>query len=292
LTPAFDTFIAIDWSGASKLSNGIAVAKCELGKSAPRLIGPDRKSHWTRTAIAEWLDRELDSGQSLLIGFDFAFGLPFETDQGYLGGKARQIQNIFDLWSLIEDRSDGDPDYGCAAFIDDPRYASLFWKSGPRPETWIERKRKTEFACAEATQTYPDTVYKLLGSKQVGKASITGIRLLHRIRSSRKKRVSFWPFEEIRSSAIVEIYPTLFRKSATGSINKVRSLSDLNSALARFDSNPLHPRALMEFSDHETDALISAAGLRSFAALPSTWDLNDTRTPLARREGWIFGVRT
>ncbi|HET9220468.1 MAG TPA: hypothetical protein VFR18_26050, partial [Terriglobia bacterium] len=144
--------------------------------------------------------------------------------------------------------------------------------------------------CAEATKTYPDSVYKLLGSKQVGKASLTGIRVLNQIRSGHKTRVSFWPLEEIHSSVIVEIYPTLFRKSATGSTGKLRSLSGLNTALAHFESNPLSRRGLTEFSDHETDALLSVAGLRRFAALPSMWIVDDARRPLARREGWIFGV--
>ena len=290
MTPAFDAFIAVDWSGASKPSNGIAVAKCELGKSAPKLIAPRSSTRWTRSAIAEWLARELDGEQTLLIGFDFAFGLPFEKDHGYLGGNAVHIRNIFDLWNLIEEHSLEDQDYGCAAFVGHPQYASLFWKSGPRPGTWIERKRHTELACAEATRTYPDTVYKLLGSKQVGKASITGIRVLNHIRSSHKARVSFWPLEQIHNSVVVEIYPTLFRRSATGSIGKVRSLSSLNTALARFDSRPVYRRGGTELSDHETDALLSAAGLRQFAALPSTWIIDDAKTPLAKREGWIFGV--
>ena len=290
MTPAFDAFIAVDWSGASKPYKGIAVARCELGKSAPKLLAPRGNNRWTRSAIVEWLDRELYSGQTLLIGFDFAFGLPFQSDHGYLGGKAGQIRNIFDLWNLIDQHSVGDQDYGCAAFVDDPQFASLFWKSGPRPGTWIERKRHTEFACAEATKTYPDSVYKLLGSKQVGKASLTGIRVLNQIRSGHKTRVSFWPLEEIHSSVIVEIYPTLFRKSATGSTGKLRSLSGLNTALAHFESNPLSRRGLTEFSDHETDALLSVAGLRRFAALPSMWIVDDARRPLARREGWIFGV--
>jgi hypothetical protein len=246
-------------------------------------VAPKSKGLWTRSAIADWLNRELDRDLRLLVGFDFAFGFPFENDCGYLGGQARQVNGIFELWDLIDRQSCTDSDFGCATFLDDPKYASLFWKSGPRPHAWVERKRRTELACAQATQTHPDTVYKLLGSKQVGKASITGIRVLNHVRSMQKAHVTFWPFEEVRGSAIVEIYPTLFRKATTNSVAKLRSLSGLNRALARSDSRPA--REVRNPSDHETDALLSAAGLRWLAGIPGIWAPRDSR------EGWIFGVR-
>lgn len=289
MTPKFDAFIAVDWSGATKDYKGVAVAKCKAGSSAPRLVVPNSTSLWTRSAIADWLNRELGKGLRLLIGFDFAFGFPFEKDCGYLGGQAHQVKSIFELWDLIDRQSCTDADFGCATFLDDPKYASLFWKSGPRPQAWMERKRRTELACAKATQTHPDTVYKLLGSKQVGKASITGIRVLNRVRSLRKAQVAFWPFEQVGGSVIVEIYPTLFRKTATSSIAKLRTLSGLNKALERFDSRPV--RNVHDPSDHETDALLSAAGLRWLAGVPGIWTPQELSSSHITREGWIFGVR-
>lgn len=286
--PEFDGFVAIDWSGAVRNYDGIAVAICRPGRAAPRLIKATGV-RWTRKTIAGWLKSQLGSGHRLLIGFDFAFGFPFETGGGYLGGKAPGIDDIFSLWTLIEARSSGDPDFGCMRFIDDADYTSLFWLQGSRPLHWIERKRRTEFACAELTKTRPDSLYKMLHSKQVGKASITGMRVLHHIRAGMTGRVAIWPFEKVRESAIVEIYPTMFRKMATGAIAKIRSRQQLNVALGRIGSQPMRS-IKADFSDHETDALLSAAGLRKIASDPAIWSPPETRSPRVQREGWIFGV--
>jgi len=286
--PHFDEFIAIDWSGAAGRYDGIAVARCRPGRRAPSLVKPPGRN-WTRTAIADWLEHQLTRTRPLLIGLDFAFGFPFERDLGYLGGRAPAVDDVFALWSLIESSSVDDPDFGCAGFVNNPNYECLFWRSGTKPASWVERKRRTEHACAEATNTRPDTLYKLLHSKQVGKASITGIRVLHRIRS-RSNAVAIWPFEMIRSSAIVEIYPTMFRKMATGSVAKLRNLKDLNEALDRLGSRPIANAGARDLSDHDTDALISAVGLRAIAPRAETWTFSERTAPLVQREGWIFGV--
>ena len=205
---SFDSFIAIDWSGAKRNYRGIAVAECLPGRSAPGLVeSPVGGSRWTRTAIADWIIGRLSGSQRLLIGLDFGFGLPYEEDCGYLGGTAPGIENIFQLWAYIEARSSNDPDFGCTSFISDAKHSRLFWSFGRQPADWVERKRETERAC-KTTDTHPDTLYKLIGSKQVGKASLTGMRVLHHVRSSVGDRVAIWPFEKIRTSAIVEIYPT------------------------------------------------------------------------------------
>ena len=288
--PTFDAFIAMDWSGAMGRYNGIAVAVCETGQSAPRLVEPRGSRCWTRAAVANWIEDLLDRGGRNLIGLDFAFGFPFERNLGYLGGHAPGVNHIFKLWSLIEAHSCGDPDFGCTQFISRPEYETLFWKSGKRPPSWIERKRRTEHACAENTGTRPDTLYKLLHSKQVGKASITGMRVLHHVRSRKGDRVAIWPFERVHSSAIVEIYPTMFRKIANGFIAKLNSAAELNQALASIGSRPLARSAKQNLSDHETDALISAAGLRWIACNPSVWNHSELCSQIVRREGWIFGV--
>jgi hypothetical protein len=175
------------------------------------------------------------------------------------------------------------------SFVGDADYASLFWLQGSRPSQWIERKRRTEFACAELTKTRPDSLYKMLHSKQVGKASITGMRVLHHLRTSASGSAAIWPFEKVRASALVEIYPTMFRKMAAGAIAKIRSRQQLNEALGRTGSQPM--RSIKEnFSDHETDALLSAAGLRKIASDPAVWNPRETASARVQREGWIFGV--
>jgi hypothetical protein len=286
--PHFDAFVAIDWSGAAGKYRGIAVAACRRGRSAPQLVQPKKGTRWTRREIADWLVAQLNTSQRLLIGLDFGFGLPFEPEVGYLGGKGPDIDDIFSLWAHIETKSCGADDFGCKRFVTDSDYASLFWSLGNKPQHWIERKRRTEHACAEATKTYPDTLYKLLGSKQVGKASLTGMRVLHHVRSLSAGRVAIWPFEKVRTSAMVEIYPTMFRKRAAGKVAKIAP-ADLNRALKELGSQPI-TRVGSELSDHETDALLSAAGLRLLASAPEAWSHPELATSQVQREGWIFGV--
>lgn len=284
----FDAFVAMDWSGAARRYDGIAVAICPEGRAAPELVAC-RGRRWTREEVAEWLKNRLADELRLLIGLDFAFGFPYE-ETGYLGGHAPGITDIFSLWALIEERSAGDTDFGCTRFIEDPDFADLFWKAGQRPDAWIERKRRAEHACAEVTKTRPDTLYKLLHSKQVGKGSITGMRVLHHLRTCMKSRVSIWPFELPQSSAIVEIYPTMFRKLATGSIAKLRSRAGLNRALSALGSLQIVEKRGPEPSDHETDALISAAGIRAISQNPAVWSHPELSSLRVRREGWIFGI--
>ena len=288
--PHFDTFVAIDWSGAARSYDGIAVATCGRGQSAPKSTAPPSGTRWTRRQVAEWLKSRIDGVQRLLIGFDFGFGFPFEPVDGYLGGNAPGIDDIFSLWLLIEAKSCAEADFGCTRFIADPIYASLFWTAGPKPRSWVERKRETEHACAKSTKTRPDTLYKLLHSKQVGKASLTGMRVLHHVRSSTGNCVAIWPFERVRHSAFVEIYPTMFRKMATGSIAKIRSQSNLNIALSQLGSQRTSNNAKRDLSDHETDALLSAAGLRWIASHANVWAPTGLSSPRVQREGWIFGV--
>jgi hypothetical protein len=282
----FDSFIAIDWSGAEGRYGGISIARCTPGTAAPVLVAPE-SVRWTRAAAASWLEREIRDGQRLLIGFDFAFGMPFEPGAGYLAGQAAGARDIFALWDLIEAASGGEDDFGCGRVVRDPRFAPLYWSSGTMPAGWVARQRMTEIACATATRTRPETVFKLIGSKQVGKASLTGIRVLRQLRARSAGKVSIWPFEPAAGSVMVEIYPTLFRKAAADSLAKLRTRGELDTALRSLGSKGVQDGD-ESLSDHDTDALISAAGLRRL------W--SDGRMPLARvggriaREGWIFGV--
>ena len=282
---SFHGYIAIDWSGADGRYAGISMALCTPGRGAPRLIAPEA-ALWTRTAVADWLDRELKSGRPLLIGCDFAFGLPFER-HGYLAGAAPELGGIFDLWELIEEASAGAADFGCARVFADPRFAPLYWQSGRQPAAWTLRQRRAEVACARATGTHPECVFKLIGPKQVGKASLTGIRVLRHVRSENRARVAVWPFEPVGSkSVLVEIYPTLFRKQAAGGLVKLRTAEALNAALRKLGARGV-PAATL--SDHDTDALISAAGLRHLIEHAGV-TLSLPADPHIRREGWIFGV--
>lgn len=268
----FDAFIAIDWSGAAPGYAGVSVARCAPGEGAPTLVKPAGR-RWTRTAVAAWLDGELRAGTRLLVGFDFAFSLP---------AGCVPAADVFALWDLVEAAAAGEADFGAARVPDDPAFAPFYWCRGTMPKAWTERRRATELACIAATGTRPETVFKLIGAKQVGKASLTGMRTLRHIRNAHPGRVSVWPFEPaVTPSVLVEIYPTLFRRQAAGTLAKLRTACELNAALRALRSASVRGGT---YSDHDTDALISAAGLRHLCR---------TGNPLPTvsvRDGWIFGV--
>jgi hypothetical protein len=90
---------------------------------------------------------------------------------------------------------------------------------------------------------------------------------------------------------MTEIYPRQFIKRAGFGSKKITNKNDINSILSIFKSNILNKNIN---SDHESDALIAAAGLRYICGVDETLP-NDLSTPLSNREilqteGWIFGV--
>jgi hypothetical protein len=112
------------------------------------------------------------------------------------------------------------------------------------------------------------------------------MRLLHRL----DRRVAVWPMDAIEAgqSAVVEIYPRIYIRNAGLPGKKIRTAAALDDALdalgskaARLDHVP---------SDHETDALITAAGMRAHLAHPSAFAPAGLTADIARTEGWTFGV--
>jgi hypothetical protein len=90
-------------------------------------------------------------------------------------------------------------------------------------------------------------------------------------------------------SAVVEIYTRIYLRRAGMSGAKLRSRSELNHALNALGSPPSHLR--FEPSDHQTDALVTAAGMRQLARdEPRAFDPEGLTPHIARTEGWTFGV--
>src|SRR5205809_3048422 len=80
----FESFVAIDWSGAKgKRHKGIAIAEAR-GDSPPRLI---RAGHaWSREEVLGWLVKRA-SKERTLFGFDFSFAPPLIERGDYLPGE-------------------------------------------------------------------------------------------------------------------------------------------------------------------------------------------------------------
>jgi hypothetical protein len=120
----------------------------------------------------------------------------------------------------------------------------------------------------------------------VAKASFSGMRLLHRIDG----RVAIWPMDPLppQGSAVVEIYTRIYLRRAGLAGTKLRSRAELNRALLGLGSLPTRLR--FEPDDHQTDALVTAAGMRALAEDSRAFSPEPLTPEIARCEGWTFGI--
>lgn len=278
----FRRYIALDWSGA-KRANGVAVAKCTSGRGAPQLVPIARGNRWRREDARDWLSETITTDGSVLIGLDFAFAFPWEDAGCYFPDGGVDLDDAAALWKRVEEVCGEDKDLYAGSFTKDKRFASFFWKTGHGQA----RFRCTEKCC----KPKPECVFKLVGPKQVGKASLSGMRLLHQLKARHGDAIKVWPFDPDTDtdSVCVEIFPTHFIARAGMRPRKIRDLYALNKVLAHYESDPV-PKDEEKRSDHDTDALISAAALRHLAGDAKLWCPKAMTPDVARREGWIFGV--
>ncbi len=288
----FDLFVGIDWTGAQP-ARAVAVAACDQDGHVSPIWPPDR--YWRRQAVADWIAAEIASGRRILAGFDFGFAMPWVDGVGYLDGRVPDVTDMFALWDLIDQASAGGEDDFAGAAVQDPRLFPSFWINGPTPAHWGDgstKRRRVELVAAETGAGTPVSLFKLAAAaKQVGKASLAGMRTLKRLRAMAGEKLAVWPAEQPGpgQSVVMEIYPTLFRKQALGGVAKITGRSVMEVAVAHFDCT-LSPALPEQFDDHIGDAIITAAGLSRLAGKPSAWNPAGLRPDIARREGWIFGV--
>jgi hypothetical protein len=287
LIPAFDRFVGVDWSGATGSNySGIAVADCRAGAGAPVLIAPSGR-RWRRTDFVDWIAAQTGQGERLLVGIDCAFALPAPMAAGLLG----EDYTAAALWAYIDAHCADAADFFGGAFAQHEHHAAHFWHSGPRPDGFAELHRATEQACRAAGLGSPESPLKLVGARQVGKGGLAGMRVLHTLKQRLGGRFAVWPFDPTDNADIVciELYPRLFMKMGGQGNGKIRTLEALNRNFAALDAIPYTDPA-ETLSDHETDALVAAAGLRFIAGDRAVWSPAGMDSLAIRAEGWIFGV--
>jgi hypothetical protein len=279
----FQRFAAIDWSGAKgRRHKGIALAVAEAGDKAPRLVphvGP-----WSRIEVLEWLLRTAAEAPTL-YGFDFSAAPPIAERGAYFPGESAPPSNAKSLWAYV-DRLCQDEDLGAASFLEEHHRPHFYFGAADGVKADFLHHRVCEHAFNATGGGKASTLYDAIGAAQVAKASYSGMRLLHRLEG----RVPFWPMDPLpeQGSVVVEIYTRAFIRHAGLSGRKVRSRVELNAALKGLGSKPA--RLGHEPSDHETDVLIAAAGMRAIASDPAFWNPAQLTPELAQTEGWTFGV--
>ena len=279
---AFERFAAIDWSGAKgRRHKGIALALCEAGDRAPRLVRPGHV--WSRAEVLDWLVATADEAPTL-YGFDFSYAPPIAERGAYFPGESAPPADARSLWAYV-DQLCQDEDLGAASFMEQHHRRHFYFGAADGMKADFLHHRVCEHAFNATGGGKASTLYDAVGAAQVAKASYAGMRLLHRL------EIPVWPMEPRpeAGSLVVEIYTRVFIRLAGLSGRKVRSRADLNTALRGLGSRPA--RLASEPNDHETDVLIAAAGLRAIAGDADYWNPAQLTPELARTEGWTFGVK-
>jgi len=284
----FRHFVAIDWSGAAgERQRGIAVALAAMGDEAPALV---RAGHrWSRREVLHWLLHDLPADS--IVGLDLGMALPFADRGGFFPGWAESPPNARSLWALVDRICAGDPHLAASSLVDHPEAAHHFRRHGGREGMFFGggrgRFRLTERA-QETMGCRPYSNFNLVGAAQVGKSSLTGMRLLHRLAG----RLPVWPVDPLppRGSAVVEIYTTIAAMAAgrPPGRSKMRSHAELAEALAVLGSSPAPGSGPID--DHASDALLTAAWLRHSVHDPALWQPQGL-AQVAQTEGWTFGAR-
>ena len=287
----FDRFACIDWSGqAVARPKGLAVASCETGDIAPTLV--TRADGWSRETVLAWLVSLAETQSDILIGLDLSPAVPFvDADAYFPGGTPDHPRDARALWKLIDETCADEPHLGASSFADHPVFAPHFRRHGGREGAEFGggagRFRVVEHR-QRGSGVSPVSCFNLVGAAQVGKSSLTGMRVLHRLAG----RVPVWPFDGVpdRGPLIVEIYTSIAARAAgvRKGRSKLRDGRSLDAALAQLGSQPHAP--LAKYDDHSTDAILTAAWLRAVAHDPALW--NPPGLDAVRHtEGWTFGAR-
>lgn len=283
MTPRFESFVAIDWSGAKgKRHKGIAIAEA-CGDAPPRLV---RAGHaWSREEVLRWLLRRA-ARESALFGFDFSFAPPFIERGEYLPGEAGVPGTAREFWAYV-DRLSEDEDLGAASFLEKAHRRHFYFGIADGVKADFMRFRLCDRQLNRQGGRKTSSAFDAIGAAQVAKASFSGMRLLHRIDG----KVAIFPMDPLpgHGSTVAEIYTRIYLRRAGMSGTKLRSRRELNEALTGLDSKPVRLR--FEPNDHQTDALVTAAGMRQLARTePRAFEPEGLTPDLARTEGWTFGI--
>ncbi|GAB4471112.1 MAG: hypothetical protein OHK0018_00700 [Erythrobacter tepidarius] len=231
-----------------------------------------------------------------LVGLDLGISLPFLDAGAFFPGWDASPPDARALWALIDGLCSDDPHLEAGGFLAHPEAARYFRHgAGIEGDRFLHPQaanREGRFRLTEAAQraagVRPVSNFNLVGAAQVGKSSLTGMRMLHRLGG----RMPVWPVDPLpdAGSVVVEIYTAIAARlgGVAGAATKLRSVEALNDALDRLGSPPVEGSGVID--DHSSDALITAAWLRRMHGEQDLWHPQGLTPDVARTEGWTFGA--
>ena len=289
----FEHYAAIDWSGAARERHkGIAIAICANIRQAPHLVRPGHR--WSRPEVLDWLVEKMPS--NTLVGLDLGISLPFSDCSAFFPGWADSPADAKALWRLVDEVCGADPHLAASSFVDNVEASRYFRRHGGREGERFHvpdaAHRRGRFRVTEQAQAamgcQPYSNFNLVGAAQVGKSSLTGMRVLHRLAG----RLPVWPFDPLpdAGSVVVEIYTAIAAMAGgrTPGRSKMKTLAELDRALVEIGSPAVAGGGPID--DHKADALLTAAWLRSAATREDLWHPRGMTADIAATEGWTFGA--
>lgn len=308
----FRICIGIDWSGAAEYRPSskdhpedypIQVALVRTDDGAAKLSKPDGEgSHWTRSRLCSFLiekfSEHVDDPRPVVVGFDFAFGLPFVDRGSYFPDLSGAPDTWLDLLGMIRARATPENDFVPSGVVSDEGYGEYFLHQDRKGSHYEERYRKTD----QRSLLYGErcsSVFKMVGAGQVGKGSVAGMAFLAELKAKLGPRIHIWPFDGLKWSpevraVIVEVYPRIMYRLCDGDAsardNFMRfghMLTASGLKLARPPEGPPYP----SFGDNSADALVTAAALHRFADDGRPWaGPYSLGKKVYQVEGWIWGA--
>ena len=261
------------------------------GRPMPRRCWWNRHiRHWSRTEILEWLP-PLHADEPLLIGFDFTFSPPFASNAAPIFPARSHPTTPRAFWAYV-DAASADSDLGAASLSRDAAAAAISIsarRTAPRRTSCISAAasahgtRRPAATNPRASMTRsaprrsPRRASPACGCCTISAAPSSGLA----VRSGpRKERAGGRNLHRHRDGARLGG----LRKS----LSKFRDGPALDAALAAIGSKPHVP--LARYTDHATDAILTAAWLRANAERAELWRPPALTREIVRHEGWTFGV--
>jgi hypothetical protein len=262
ITPRFERYIGIDYSGAdvpTKAIPGISVYLAYPGKM-PEIVAPlpYGANKWSRQSLFDWLSSELESEIPTLVGIDHGFSFPIAYFQ-----KHRIRRN----WTgFLKDF--------CKHWPTDANQVQQLRKGNKRHGnvcSQVEFPRRLTEQRARAK-----SVFQFVGQGNVAYSTHAGLPWLLHLRKKFGTRVHFWPFDSWvippnhNQSVVAEVYPALWNRSFREDAEGARD-------------------------GHQRDAYSIAAWMRQMDASGSLTpyfspQLSPRDRKIATIEGWILGV--
>ena len=257
--PQFDTYIGIDYSGASTPDRGLTGLRVyeAIGTGSAREVRMDAagRRHWTRRAIAEWLRTRLSGTDCIMVGIDhgFSFPLAWFDDYGYPADWDAFLADFRRRWPT--DRRD------CT--VEQVR-RGVIGEGSDRPGDARWRRQVEQPVGAKS-------VFHFDVPGSVAKSTHAGLPWLHYLRCNADQKLHAWPFDGWSippgCSAVTEIYPSIW----AGDFPRGDRTPDQHDAyvVARALQQADRSGRLQDYLEPPLDA--------------------ETRA-VAAREGWILGV--